>query len=415
MESLRDKVALVFDRGLYQEVAVRLAQDFKRVMYYSPWAGLYPEAKMAAIGKGLEGVERVNEFWQAAKVADLIVFPDTFCMDEVVHAREVGYRVFGAGRGETLELDRYHTRELQAAAKLPTQETVKITGLAALTDYLKDRKNLVVKIPKYRGDAESFFHYDAEMSRDMLAHLAHVLGPLADETEFVVEEALEGVEPGLDAITVDGAYLSPTMWGWELKDVAYLGKVCDYGEVPKALTNITDALAPHLDEAEARTFLSIEAIVPSKDAGYLIDVTARGAGPVVAGLQTQLIENYSEVLWAAADGEVIEPAMTHEYGGGVKLGIRWADDEWATVHIPKELRPWVKLKMAAKLDGRYRITPTEGPELDVVAVGDSIEEVIEQVKERVCQIKGHALEHNAEALDEITEKIEEARKVGITF
>ena len=51
--NLKDKVALFYDYGLFVELAVRLAKDFKKVYYYCPWKSAFSKINGALVGTDL--------------------------------------------------------------------------------------------------------------------------------------------------------------------------------------------------------------------------------------------------------------------------------------------------------------------------------------------------------------------------
>ena len=60
---LSTKCATVYDMGTFVGVAERIAKDFGKVNYYSPWKSSFPEKGLSMIGEGLTNVTRVNDFF----------------------------------------------------------------------------------------------------------------------------------------------------------------------------------------------------------------------------------------------------------------------------------------------------------------------------------------------------------------
>ncbi len=73
-DNLRSKTALVFDNGIFAEIAVTLAKDFGRVLYYVPWTNAYPKSNALLIGHGVEGIERVSSPWPYFDDIDIWIF-----------------------------------------------------------------------------------------------------------------------------------------------------------------------------------------------------------------------------------------------------------------------------------------------------------------------------------------------------
>jgi hypothetical protein len=145
---------LVYDYGLCTEHAIRLARDGHMVFYYVPWQDAFPQSTKALIGEGLEGLHRIKDFWDYIDKVDIIVFFDNYCGDLVDYLRKKGYKVFGAGSAEKLELDRIKQKEILKTVGLPVGEYEVIHGLSALREYLKENEDKYVKINAFRGDVE---------------------------------------------------------------------------------------------------------------------------------------------------------------------------------------------------------------------------------------------------------------------
>ncbi len=414
--NLRDKKALVYDSGgLFTEQASRLAKDFGKVFYFCPWVDAFPKSNKALIGEGFDGLERILFFWDYVDKVDLIVFFDTHCSDMVEYLKSKGYPVAGAGKAEMLELNRWKSRQIQKEVGLPTQTTKKITGLDNLRNYLKVNKNKFVKIDIFRGDVESFKHTDYESSIPLLDSLAYEFGPKQDKIEFIVEEEIKGVEPGIDAIVFDGETLSPTMVGYEKKGAGYISSSVEYDKVSKSIKSICDRLSPIFKKLNTRFFFSTELKSPKKDEGYLIDNTVRLAAPCTSAIQTELIENFSEVLWGLGHGEKVQPIIKYKYAAGVSFDSEWANNHWLKVNFPKELRRWIKFRMVAKFDNEYYSVPGFSSVCSVIGLGNTIEEAVNLVKNRSKEVKAYQLNTDTSGLDEIIKDIEEGRKLGIDF
>ena len=97
--NLANVKCLVVDNGLFVDLAVRLARDFGKVWYYTPWEQSFPLMNHGRIGEGLEEIERVRSvFGKHFNDVDLFVFPDIFHADLQDYLVGQGKRVWG-GRG----------------------------------------------------------------------------------------------------------------------------------------------------------------------------------------------------------------------------------------------------------------------------------------------------------------------------
>jgi hypothetical protein len=413
--SMRDKTCLVYDFGLFTEAAVRLARDLKKVYYFVPWASAFPKSNSAMIGEGLDGLERVLDFWDYVDKVDFIFIPDTHCGDIVEFLKKKGYKVAGVGKAEKLELDRWYGRQEQKRLGLPTQKTAKIKGVGKLRDYLTPLTDKFVKFNIFRGEVESFKHTDIEASTPLLDHLAHEFGAKQNHIEFIVEDIVGEIEPGADLIVFKDHYLSPTMWGYEFKGMGYFCKVLPYKELPVAMKESTDALLEDFSKFNTRFFYSSEVRVGKDRKSYLIDNTCRFAAPGVGAVQTELIDNFTEVIWGLATGKEIQPIMKYKYAGAICFESEWADKHWLKVNFPAADRKWIKFRMAAKFDGEYYAVPGFSSVCTVIALGNTMKDVKELIKKRSKGINAYLLDKNLSGLEEIDEAIAEGEKFGIKW
>lgn len=411
----KDKIAVVYDYGLFPEVAARLARDFGTVYYYVSWEEAFPKMNRALIGTDFKGIVRIMNFEDYVDQADIIVFPDTHCASKVEYYRSHGYNVAGAGYGEEVELNRIKTRNIQERLGLPTQKTLVAYGISDLKNILEDTKDKYVKLNIFRGDIESFLHTDYESSLPILNHLQYDLGAKGDHVEFTVEDKVDGAEPGLDAIIANGKVLSPTMFGYEVRGAGYIGKVLPYDRVPIQLKMVQDKINTVLQAYEYRFFYSSEIKVPNKTEGYLIDPCCRLAAPAVSAIQTELIDNYSDVMWGLATGAIVDPIIKYKYCAGIVMYSDWAQTNWLKVNVPKQLEQWFKFRWITVFDGEYWIAPGSSTVGTAIALGNSVDEVFKTASKRAEQIKGYQLGGGKADLEAVLEAIKEGEKYGISF
>lgn len=264
---------LVYDYGLCTEHASRLARDGHEVYYFVPWENAFPKSTPALIGENFDGLKRILNFWDYVDKVDIIVCFDTYFVDIAEYLWKHGYNVFVAGKSEILENNRWKSRLIQKELGLPVQSTKLIKGLDNLINFLKNNNNKVIKINTFRGDFETLKHttYD-ETQAQYLGDIQRNVGAKSKLLEFIVEDLIEGVEPGHDGFVVDGEYPDWVMYGYERKGIGYIGRVVKYNELPKPLKLVTDKLKIVLKKLTPnRTFFSTEIIVDKKGTPYLID------------------------------------------------------------------------------------------------------------------------------------------------
>jgi hypothetical protein len=139
--NLKNKTALVYDYGLFTELAVSLLKTgFGKVLYFVPWQDDFPSSAKQKIGMDFDGIERIQDFDNRIDDADIIITFDTYCGDKVDKWRKEGRRVWGAGRAEAMELERWKMRRMQEAVGLPVQMTTRLKSLDDLVTYFQGIK-----------------------------------------------------------------------------------------------------------------------------------------------------------------------------------------------------------------------------------------------------------------------------------
>jgi len=401
---------LVWDLGLSVEHAVKLAKEGHEVYYFTPWASTYPKFEPYAYGIGMEGINKVKFFFDYIDDVDCICFFDIGAGDLANFLREKGYTVYGAGLGEHLEYDRFQVRRLQQKLGLPVQATQKITGMSQLEEYLKPRRNKYVKISTFRGDCESFKFRDYESDKTLLDELKVKLGPLDGYYEFIVENIVEGIEPGVDLFFNGMNFLKPYLWGYEFNKKCYIGKYVT--ELPRPLS-IVFSLQDIMRQLNYRGAFSAEMIV-NNEGSHLIDICGRFAYPLSVAY-TKSINNFGELVYKIAKGENANLEVNCKYIGVVPIVSAHADLHWTNVQFPEEIRDKVMLHNACKVDGNYYIKG-EKIWITVIETGNTIEEVVENLKETVPQVDAHEIDHDATVgLDKILELSEEGAKRGLSL
>lgn len=409
--------ALVIDHGMFCSLAVKLAESFKRVLYYSPWEKGFPVLNDCVIGDGLLNVERVDDIWEHMFETDLVVFPDLQHSGLQLHLESIGKRVWGSREGDDLELRRMLLKKTQEKLGLEVPDYQSIRGLSKLREHLRNHDDLFVKISQYRGCCETIHHVNYELSQPILDNLAVIFGPLQDEILFVVEDPVATtLEVGFDGWTIDGAWPSMGLQGWEKKDKALIAAVQKFEDLPEQVTVINDALPEVLKKYRYRNFLSTEIRVDG-DRSVMIDITCRAPSPGLE-LHCELWENLAEIIWHGAAGELIDPVPTAQFGVEAMIDFNGDENRWRILQMPEEAEPWVKLYGCCKYNDAYCIPPfphshdTIGA---VVGIGDTLEEAIEHLKETVELLKDQPVTIHTEAIYDTLKEIHEAEKKGIEF
>ncbi len=407
----------VYDLGIFTEQAMAVAKAVGECEYFTPWTEAFPDMPKSRIGDGLPGLKRIKHFFKDLDKVDWVYVTDTYCGDIVCDCRKTGIPVAGAGIPATdLESKRWETRALQAEGNFPTQETHQIFGITNLRKWGQDKKNYIIKIDEYRGLAESFKWYDYKRVKNKLDRIAWKAGPYADKIPFIAEEMLKGIEPGWDGITFNGADLYPTLVGYEQKGSGYISRTYESEkDVPLSLRTMTDILRPTFKANGTRMFYSIEGIIDKQGIPFMIDPTIRHAAPGTSALQTEIIENFAEVVAGLAFNVQIDPKIRYKYGAAVCFDSEEANENWLCLDIPKNLKDRCKLRMAVRVDGDYYAVPGFDSIVTVVGMSNSIKDAVQQVKDVRKEIYAMGLSDDMSGLDDIVKDIEEGKKFGVNF
>lgn len=412
--NIKSAKVLVYDAGgIYSETAVRFMRDCASVKYFTAANEDYSDK----IGFNLDGIERVNSPWDNVDDVDFIFCPDISSSEIVEYLKKHNYPCAGAGSIEKLEVDRWWGRKYQEEQGLPVQETRLIQGVTELRKFCKENKNFYIKVDnEYRGISESFKHFDFSTSEPRIDYIAYKVGPFKEDIQFICEELLEGPEPGFDGITYDGDILYPTMAGYEISKKSHVVRVYqNEEELPNAYKRIHNGLKPEFKNRKTRFFYSTEMIIDKSKTPYLLDPTCRMASPGGMALQTELIENFTEVCYGLALEKPILPIIKYKYAIATPVTTLEAEKGFVNISFPKELRQWVKFTQACKKGSDYYSVPPEIIVACVVALGNTLPETIELCKKRMKEVKGSGLNFDDSGLMKIMDTINEGKKVGISF
>ena len=139
--NLKDKTCVVYDKGLFFEVALRLARDFGCVYYFcEAFNDPFPKSNIDYIVKCYNNVIRIDKFWPIVEQADndwVFFFPDIISTDVQEKLDKEGYSVVGSQSGVKYEFDRILTKEKLEQYGLDVPERERIIGIDALREYLQ--------------------------------------------------------------------------------------------------------------------------------------------------------------------------------------------------------------------------------------------------------------------------------------
>lgn len=416
MKDVSQIKACVVDYGYFIELASRLAIDLDTVFYHAPTDSEFQEVKTSVQGDGIEGVERIREFLTPEIISetDLFIFPDIGYAGVQRYLRSIGKAVWGSFRATEYEIYRTKFIDLLKEVNLPVVKSQKIIGLSNLKKHLADCENKWIKVDRFRGNMETWKHIDFERSENKLDELAIEFGAVKEHIVFVVQDNLKSdVEAGYDGWTIDGQFPQKCFHGFEEKNELYLASQVEYENLPQQILEVNEALIPVFKETGYRNWCASE--IRIKDGvPYFIDPTFRIPG-MSGEHQLETCSNISEVIWAGANGIIVEPEFTHLFAAAATLHHSDGDG-WLTMGVPKEIRKWIKLNHFFQLDGLYHFAPRCNDEVGlVIGVGDSIKEAIGHLKDNFEALDGEQVSIEFDNFKDLLEEATEATDQGIEF
>jgi phosphoribosylamine-glycine ligase len=410
MATFGNKTVLCFDNGVFPEFARRLADDFGRVLYWSPWAGVHPVSKSLLIGRGDDKVERIVDPWTLIErdEVDLYFFGDVYEGALQSYLRSRGKRVFGCGRGAELEMDRVKAKKIMAKSGIPVGPYKEIVGIKALRTFLKANDNQFVKQDATRGDFETFHASSYAQIEPRLDELEHSLGAQAEIKEFIVEQGIDdAIEVGYDGYAIDGQFPKVGMVGIEIKNKSYVGKIMPYKRMSEQVRSVNASLSDAMRAYQYRGFFSNEVRITKDGKGYPIDLTARLPSPP-SELYEVIFKNLADIVWYGAEGELVEPEYEDVWGAEVLMISEWANQNWLHVDFPPKIRDSVKLRNFCVINGEHYVVSQLGGGREVgsvVATGKTAKEAMDKVKAVAKEVKGYELEMPVDTLDEALESL----------
>jgi len=414
MKQIGDVTCAIIDSGLFLPMAHRMAEEAKRVIFCQPCEKTPCTVKSACIGDGFPGIETVRDFWPLIDEIDLFCFPDVHHSGLQLYLESIGKAVWGCRSADVLELNRTRMMKMLAELGLDVPEYKTVVGLDELRRVLQDESDKYVKISRYRGDMETFHWRDMAHDEGWLDWLAVNFGPLKKHVRFLVfDSILTDLEIGGDTYCIDGKWPGVMLNGIESKDKSYFAAVTDRIDAPDQTLHVMEAFSPFLAKSRYRQFWSMEVRVKD-DKSYFIDATVRGGLPSSASQQL-LWANYPQIVWAGANGELVEPEPLAKFSIETMVSTKSEKDSWDTVELPEELTRNCRFSNCALVDGRYCFPPDELTSGDLgwlCATGDTPQEALNEIK-RLADMLPDGLDAKVEDLSGVLKEIDTAAKEGI--
>jgi hypothetical protein len=417
VKPISDVTCCVVDNGLFLGFARRMSQSCKRTLFVpSCWQRGFCSIKDAGIGSGFEGIEHCLDFWPQLNDIDLFVFPDNGNAGLQHHLENIGKVVWGARKGDVIEQNRMRFLDELKHLGLEVPPHKVAHGIQELTAILKDSKDVYIKMSRWRADFETTHWRSWQEDWPWLDHVATKLGPFKKLLTFLVFEKIDtDLEIGGDTFCIDGQWPSLMLNGYEWKDNCYFSAVTPKEKMPTQIQEILEAFGPLLRDYSYRSQWSMEDRVKD-DKHYFIDATCRGGMPSSMS-QYSAWSNWPEIVWAGAQGELVEPVPSRQFTIEAMVKSKVEGDCWDRLMIDPKLEPHLMLSSCCKVDDVLWFPPDGQRAGDLgwlVATGNSPIETLDRAKE-LCDMLPDGFDANLEAMAHIINEVEEGMSKGVPF
>jgi len=413
---LKNKSVMVIDDGYAVELAKRLSKSFGRVFYFCEWrSNGYPKISDWMIGQNVDGIEAVDSIFDHLNEVDLFIFTHILQSDLQIHLEKLGKQVYGARGAEILEIDRSYTKELLVNLGLPIADYEIIIGTEDLHRYLEKHQNNWVKIDaKWRGLFETTHNKRYSLTETWIDWVEEQLGAMGDSMEFLVDEDIPGgIEIGGEYICTNGLWQNKNLYGIEVKNKGYIGRIMERSKSPKVVTNITDKLSPIFKEFAYKGSYSDEIRVTKDGKGYLIDPTCRLPYPP-SYLMVYMYQNMAEIIYRCSLGQVTEPEYEHEFGCELLIYSKSNETQFLPVYVPEQYRDNVFLNQYT-MKGDVPFICPNGFVGSVCTSSDNIEDAIEEAGEIAGSLDGFDLTYDFYSLRRAMEETQLLDELDINF
>lgn len=416
MKPLSEATLLVRDNGLFLPIARRLAKDAKRVLYYTDCERAFSTINEAVPGDGFSDIERCNDIWEAKQDVDAFIFPDLGHSGEQKELVFQGYPVWGCRGGDEQELDRELFLKTLKRCGLEVAPHEVVEGLDNLREYLADKKDVYIKVSRYRGSFETSHFRSWDEDKGLLDLWGVKFGPVGDLIPFIVFPNIKTeLEIGADTYNVRGQWPSLMIQGYEWKDRSYLGAVTKRKDMPQQIQDVLECYGSVLAKSDYASQFSMEVRVKD-DKAYFIDPTCRGGLPSTAS-QLALWQNFSEIVYHGAHGELIDPIPTAKFSAESIVTLKGDKSIWSTFKMPPKLEDNLMVTSCCLVGDTIAFPPDEDSDGAIgwlVATGDTQLETIESQNALADELPD-GLDANTECLAYVLKEIRQASEKGIEF
>jgi hypothetical protein len=407
----------ILDQGIMVTQSQGLSANGKHdCKYYSNWQRSEPCFSDFQPAMGVNGLEKVKNFWDTVDWADCVVNFDCYDQDSIsfIKSKYPNKSVFGSGSGVWIENDRWKLKQLVQKLGLPLQKSWRIIGVNKLREFLKEHPNVYIKTNLWRSDCESFHAKTLDFVEMRLRGLDVKYGAMSDTVEFIAEEMLDSeVEIGVDCFFSKTDYVPQCFLAYEIKKEWYLGLRTEVKNLPPKIKIWMEKLKPTLQSLDYRSGLSFEWKVMKDGTCYLLDICARLQSPASVGYP-KWIKNWPEFVYKVGKGEKVSMDCPSKYVAAIFFESARGKDENVMVDI-KDLN---KVKPMCYSMNEGKIYSVKGAKTMAIPIaeGGTWQECVKNLKANAELCDADDLcKGNLETVDAIQEVIKNGNSLGITF
>jgi len=368
----------------------------------------------AIIGDGMPDIHCVDDLWGYKNQIDCFVFPDIRHCGMQDELRSQNKPVWGSHKGMLLEQDRVHFLKKLHELNLDVPKYDIIQGVSNLSAFLKNKKDIWIKVSKWRGSWETSHWRSWNEDWQNLDAWAVKFGGIKECINFICFSKIEtDLEIGADTYCVDGQFPTMMLHGIERKDAAYFAAVTHKSEMPEQLMPIMNAFSPYLNEVGYRNQWSMEVRVTKKE-NFFIDATTRGGLPSTNTFLAA--KNTAEVIYHGARGEFVEIDYGFKFSAECMVTLKGDTNVWQTCVISDEIKKELLSQQCCENKGQLWYPPVDDSSTIgwLRATGNTPKEVFEKINKLSDELPDGA-NADVEALADVIREIESEQEQGIKF
>lgn len=421
---LSKMTVVIYDRGLYTYMAEFLARFYGKVKYYRHDSEIYPQGAQCQVGKGIPGVEWIDDFWGNIDDADVIFFPYVFDGKVQDYLRGKGYPVCGSGTSERIEHDKLFLKKELKKLGMPVAPHYEATGLDDLESFLEGKKEkyVVKSIEAYRGDWETTSYKNAFAFKSYVNNVRQHVGPeRAKEMKFIVESWVESeCETGCDGFMLGGELAPWPTIGFEVKDEGYIARAVKH--LPEIIQDGMTRMIPLYKSLGGQgTPYSNENRITKEGTTFRTDDTLRCGNPPTCTMIEMYGEQYAHAIYCLAHNQMPEMKKPDfEYGAEIVLQSVWYIKNELHVGCPKDFGKYIKLNNMYIRDGQRYCDPVLSQDDvsyfgSIVGVGHTLKEATEMALEKIKELDVYKLNYCENIFDQCGEVLKVGAKFGVVL